>query len=196
MKNKLLIISSIILIGISIVLAVTAWSLYWKQSAKDVIIAELEKQIKDDQATIDQLESQLESIRQSIKSLENQLPANIAAANLDPQYFMTDPETYNPTSDAINISEKQAAEIAQKGFEESKLRIAGEGADDIDSQVITMTDKAPDNYFTKKMNERYQSYPHARHCYAITRTNELKCGITIYVDATTGLIIGGYSFGD
>jgi hypothetical protein len=35
-----------------------------------------------------------------------------------------------------------------------------------------------------------------RPCYIFTRTNDMGCGVRIYVDAVTGLIIGGDAFGD
>lgn len=156
------------------------------------------------QANVDALERQIEAQKQTIASLETQLkeknaetdPFNLAVDNLDPLYFVTDPENYAPAVDAINISEKQAAEIAQKGFDESKSRIAGEGADDIDSQTITLVDHVANNYFTRKGGESNKNYKTPRLCYEVTRTNSMRCGITIYVDASTGLIIGGDAFGD
>ena len=35
-----------------------------------------------------------------------------------------------------------------------------------------------------------------RKCYIVRRENEMGNGIKIYVDVTTGLIIGGAAFGD
>ena len=35
-----------------------------------------------------------------------------------------------------------------------------------------------------------------RNCYVITRENDIGNGISILVDVTTGIIIGGYAFGD
>ena len=119
-----------------------------------------------------------------------------AVDNLDPIYFATNPETYSLEVDSINISKTQAAEIAQKGFEEAKGRISSEGADNIDSQTITLTSHVANNLFTHYLEEHYKSYSVSRPCYEITRTNSLKCGISIYVDASSGLIIGGYCFGN
>ena len=36
----------------------------------------------------------------------------------------------------------------------------------------------------------------SRKCYIIQRENDMGNGISIYVDVTTGLIIGGEAFGD
>ena len=83
------------------------------------------------------------------------------------------------------------------GFEESKKRIASEGADDVDSQRIKIEEVSPNNYFTRKDREYDKTYSNiTRKAYIVTRENDMGNGISIYVDATTGLIIGGRAFGD
>ena len=124
-------------------------------------------------------------------------PNNNAANNLDKTIFLTDFENYKPDSDEIKITETKAKEIAQNGFEESKKRIAGEGADDIDSETIKIEEVIANNYFTRLSNEADKIYKDiSRKCYIIQRENEMGNGISIYVDVNTGLIIGGRAFGD
>ena len=87
--------------------------------------------------------------------------------------------------------------MAQKGFEESKKRIAGEGADDKDSETVKIEQINANNYFTRLSDQSDKIYKEiSRKCYIIQRENDMGNGISIYVDATTGLIIGGEAFGD
>ena len=44
------------------------------------------------------------------------------------------------------------------------------------------------------IHEVYQNI--LRKCYVFTRENDMGCGSSVYVDVTTGLIIGGECFGD
>ena len=111
--------------------------------------------------------------------------------------FLKGFENYSPSSNEVIISESKAKEIAQIGFEESKKRIASEGADDVDSQRIKIEEVSPNNYFTRKDREYDKTYSNiTRKAYIVTRENDMGNGISIYVDATTGLIIGGRAFGD
>lgn len=119
-----------------------------------------------------------------------------AVNNLDSTIFLIDFENYAPNNNDIKITEKKAKEIAQNGFEESK-RIASEGTDDIDSETIKIEEVVANNYFTRYYYQRNELYDNIkRNCYAIQRENDMGCGVTIYVDVTTGLIIGGRAFGD
>ncbi len=142
------------------------------------------------------LQNQIDSLREQLEKYEPD-PFKEAIKNLDPKVFVTDPENYTPTDHEIRITAEQAAVIAQKGFEESAKRIAGEGADNIKSQKIEIKQICANNYFTRQGMEYNKTYSEIfRTCYIFTRTNEMKCGVEIYVDATTGLIIGGGAFGD
>ena len=117
--------------------------------------------------------------------------------DLDANYFLIDFENYHPDSSEVKISESKAKEIAQYGFDESKSRIAGEGADDIDSETILIEEVQANNYFTRKYSESDKMYKSiSRKCYVVKRENEMGCGIKVYIDVTTGLIIGGGAFGD
>lgn len=124
-------------------------------------------------------------------------PNNIAVKNLDKSIFLTDFENYKLENNDVKISESKAKEIAQKGFEESKKRIAGEGADDKNSEIVKVEQINANNYFTRLSNQSDKVYKEiSRKCYIIQRENDMGNGISIYVDATTGLIIGGKAFGD
>lgn len=124
-------------------------------------------------------------------------PSYEAISNLDNTVFLTDFENYNPDSNEIKITESVAKKIAQKGFNESKSRIAAEGVDNIESETIEITETVANNYFTRYYHQRNENYDNIkRKCYAIQRENEMRCGVTIYVDVTTGMIIGGATFGD
>lgn len=125
-------------------------------------------------------------------------PYSEAINKLDNTVFLTDFDNYNPDSNEIKITEKEAKKIAQKGFDESKGRIAAEGVDNIASEKIEITETAANNYFTRYYYQRNENYDNLkRKCYAITRRqSDLGNGVTIYVDVTTGLIIGGMAFGD
>ncbi len=172
----------------------------------EILLAERQEEEKENeklhntiaQLRVDQtlLEDKIDELTEKLEKYEPD-PFKTAVQNLDPKVFLTDPENYAPTDDEIRITAKQAAAIAQKGFEESARRISGEGADDIDSQVIEVRHANPNNYFTRYGMQSDKVYTDiSRQCYAVTRTNDMRCGITIYVDASSGLIIGGYAFGD
>ena len=117
--------------------------------------------------------------------------------NLNEDIFLKDFENYHPESDEIKISAEEARQIAVYGFEESKARIAGEGADDVDSETVQIEEVFANNYFTRLYQEYDKMYQEiSRNCYVVRRENDMGNGIKIYVDATTGLIIGGAAFGD
>lgn len=119
---------------------------------------------------------------------------NVDSSNQD--VFLRDFENYNPEDETI-ISAERAREIAQIGFEESAKRIAGEGADNVESEQVKLEEVYANNYFTRKNPESDKIYSNIRRaCYVVQRENEMGCGIKIYVDATTGLIIGGNAYGD
>ena len=53
------------------------------------------------------------------------------------------------------------------------------------------------NFFTADHNLISKIYSNIkRKCYVFTRENDMGCGAKVYVDVTTGLIIGGQCFGD
>ena len=130
-------------------------------------------------------------------SIELQKENNEAINNLDKKFFLTDFENYFPESNEVKISETEAKKIAEKGFAESAKRIAGEGVENKESETIKIEAKLPNNYFTRYYYEGDKVYKTSvRNCYVVTRKNEMGCGVSIYVDVATGLIIGGEAFGD
>ena len=120
-----------------------------------------------------------------------------SAENLDSNYFVTDFETYKSKASNMKLNNKQISEIAEKGFEESAKRIAGEGASNKETEKIVLEEVIPNNYFTMKYRESDTNYPELKmNAYVVTRENEMGCGIIIYIDPTTALIVGGDAYGD
>lgn len=116
---------------------------------------------------------------------------------LDSTVFVIDFENYNVESNDVVISEEQAKEIAEKGFNEAGARISSEGVDDTAEEFFKIENVAPNNFFTAKYRESRKDYTDiVRKSYIITKVNELGNGVSVYVDVTTGLIIGGEAFGD
>ena len=116
---------------------------------------------------------------------------------IDINYFLVDAENYFPESNTITITEERAKEIAQIGFIESANRIAGEGTENVESERVSIEEKLPNNYFTRYYYEGDKVFKTSvRNCFVVTRENDMGCGVSIYVDANTGLIIGGEAFGD
>lgn len=114
--------------------------------------------------------------------------------NLDSTYFVTDPANYNPddTGKQKISSEDKIKQIAQIGFDESAKRIASEGTENIESQIITTEVVSPNNYFTRLYKEYNRVYTNVkRECFVVTRNNDLCSSVSIYIDSVTGLIIGG-----
>ena len=122
---------------------------------------------------------------------------DLAIDNLDTKYFVTDFETYKSSDKSKNLTNKQISEIAEKGFEESAKRIAGEGASNKETEKIVLEEIVPNNYFTRKYRESDTNYKELKmNAYVVTRENEMGCGIEVYIDTTTALIVGGDAYGD
>lgn len=197
----------IVIIAVIIDLIIFGSLLYRNNTLKQEI-AQLKYDYKELQNSVLQQEENISNIKSNVneivefingekeqKKIESD-PYYKSVNNLDNTIFLTDFENYAPNNNDIKITEKKAKEIAQKGFEESK-RIASEGTDDIDSETVKIEEVVANNYFTRyyyQGNELYDKIK--RNCYAIQRENDMGCGVTIYVDVTTGLIIAGRAFGD
>ena len=122
---------------------------------------------------------------------------NKGAENLDTEFFVKDFESYKSNNNSMNLTNEKISEIAEKGFEESAKRIASEGASNIETETIKLEEIIPNNYFTRKYSERdIKYYDLKMRAYVVTRTNEEGCGVKIYIDPTTALIVGGKAFGD
>lgn len=120
-----------------------------------------------------------------------------AVEELDQNYFVTDFENYELKSKIKKLKDEEISEIAQIGFEESAKRIAGEGAENKDSETIEIEEIIPNNYFTRKYRESDEIYKDLKMtAYVVTRENDIGNGIKIYIDMATGLIVGGEAFGD
>lgn len=122
---------------------------------------------------------------------------NKMVENLDKSIYVTNFEDYSVHSNEVKLSEKRAKEIAEIGFKESASRIAGEGIEDTEKETIEIQEVTANNYFTRKYNESDNVYTSIkRKAYVATKINNMGNGVKVYVDATTGLIIGGAAFGD
>lgn len=118
---------------------------------------------------------------------------------LDSEYFCTNVNVLPAENMNRKISVSEARKIAQYGFEASAKSVAGEGADDKDSEIWAIKSVHPNNYFYLNEADGYRSLIYteiSRNAYVVTRTNDMGNGISVYVDCTTGLIIGGEAFGD
>lgn len=118
--------------------------------------------------------------------------------SLDKTLFVTDFKIYKPKDTDMNLTKKEISGIAENGFKESAARIAGEGAENKASEKIEELDEIiPNNYFTRKYRESDEIYKDLKtHGYKVTRTNDIGNGVYVYIDKTTGLIVGGGAFGD
>lgn len=115
-------------------------------------------------------------------------------ANRSDEIFLKDFENYNPESSEIKISQSKAEKIADIGFEEAG--IIGESGEK-ESQIMTMEEVIANNFFTMNHNCINEIYTNVkRKCYVFTREDDMGNGSKVYIDVTTGLIIGGQCFRD
>lgn len=120
---------------------------------------------------------------------------NQAIDNIDTTIFLQNFENYAPVNNEVRITETQAKEIAEKGFEET-IYSNGMRVNNVSSETIKVEEVCANNYFTRRYDEPDEVYTEIkRKCYIVQREDVMKCGVAIYVDVTTGLIIGGYAFG-
>lgn len=115
-------------------------------------------------------------------------------ANRDENIFLKDFGNYQPTSSEIKISQTEAEKIANIGFiEAGTIGEAGEK----ENQTMRIKEVAANNFFIMNHTLRYKIYNNIkRKCYVFIRENDMGCGAMVYVDVTTGLIIGGQCYGD
>ncbi len=117
---------------------------------------------------------------------------------LDEAIFLKDFKNYSVNSNEIKISEEKAKEIAEYSFKEFAARITSEGIVDTVKEYINIEEVYLNNCFTRRYHEydeRYTNYK-KRKAYVISKENDMGNGVQVYVDVTTGLIIGGTAFGD
>lgn len=136
----------------------------------------------------------------TVKHVDPEELINTGVDKLDSNYFVTNPKEYNPdysNKTKMNKSDSRIKTIAEIGFKESASRIASEGTENKESETITEETLSPNNYFTRKYTEYDKVYTDIKvDCFVVTRTNEMGCGVSIYIDAINGMIIGAEAFGD
>lgn len=136
----------------------------------------------------------------TVKHVDPKELINTGVDKLDSKYFVTNPKEYNPdysNKTKMNKSDSRIKTIAEIGFKESASRIASEGTENKESETITEEILSPNNYFTRKYTEYDKVYTDIKvDCFVVTRTNEMGCGVSIYIDAINGMIIGAKAFGD
>ncbi len=199
---------TIILIAFLIDLILFGSLIYSNRTLKNEVDAlsreliHLENRLEEQSSYLNEVDTKLSNTiaekeaEEKAKEQEND-PNDLAVSKLDKSIFLTDFDNYRPESNDIKISENKAREIAQSGFEESKKRIAGEGADDKDSETVKIEQTNANNYFTRLSEQSNKTYEEiSRKCYIIQRENDMGNGISVYIDVTTGLIIGGQAYGD
>lgn len=121
---------------------------------------------------------------------------NNSVNNIDEDIFVTDYnkflEEYKKSSS--KITQTQAEEIAEKGFEEAS-RICG--SYEKSTQTMEKTTVLANNFFSAKIEQGPVTYSDKIDVYAFTRVDDMELnGVTIYVDTKLGKIIGGEAFGD
>lgn len=115
-------------------------------------------------------------------------------ANRSDKIFLKDFNNYKPQNNDIKISQQEAEKIAEIGFEEASS--IGESGSKT-SQNVQVEQRTANNFFVMNHNCIHEVYQNIlRKCYVFTRENDMGCGSSVYVDVTTGLIIGGECFGD
>ena len=122
---------------------------------------------------------------------------NKSVDNLDDSIFLINFNSYNVTSNEIEISRERAEEIADIGFAESASRIASEGITDTQQETVEIQEVCPNNYFTRKYDQGDKIYNNIkRKAYVFSKYNSMGFGVSIYVDVTTGLILGARAYSD
>lgn len=118
-----------------------------------------------------------------------------AVENLDTNIFVTDfDEFYQEYQASTNtITQEEAEKIAEKGFEEAE-RVVGNY--DKTTEKCEETEVYPNNFFTRKIEERDETEPYKVQVYSFIREDEIGNGVRINVDKRLGKIVGASAFGD
>lgn len=197
MKNKIPLIIS----AFSLIIAVSTY--FYLENEIEILYndyIDLKKNYNETSSELMNLKQEFQSFKLSIAETpqeEEDIRSNDFYSSLNSEIFLTDFDNYKFSESGSKITSRDAGKIAEKGFERSALFIASEGADDVDSQTIKSQEVCANTYFTKLPTDGYKMYQNIkRNCYIVTRENEMGCGISVYVDSQTGLIIGGEAYGD
>ena len=104
-----------------------------------------------------------------------------AVENLDTNIFVTDfDEFYQEYQASTNtITQEEAEKIAEKGFEEAE-RVVGNY--DKTTEKCEETEVYPNNFFTRKIEERDETEPYKVQVYSFIREDEIGNGVRIKVD--------------
>ena len=104
-----------------------------------------------------------------------------AVENLDTNIFVTDfDEFYQEYQASTNtITQEEAEKIAEKGFEEAE-RVVGNY--DKTTEKCEETEVYPNNFFTRKIEERDETEPYKVQVYSFIREDEIGNGVRINVD--------------
>lgn len=134
-------------------------------------------------------------LEDSAETQETNEKYNEQVSNIDEDIFVKDFDTYlNTEHESQNLTQEELDEIANEGFEQA-ISIAGEYSKD--TQEVTTEEVYANNFFTRKTTETDTVYNTKKiNCYVYTRTDSMLNGVSIYIDANTGKIIGGRAFGD
>ena len=126
---------------------------------------------------------------------EFQTEYNNKVENLDTETFVTDfDEFYTEYQASTNtITQEEAEEIAEKGFEEAKRVV---GSYDKSTEKCEETEVNPNNFFTRKTDERDETAQYKVEVYSFLREDDMGNGVQIYVDKRLGKIVGASAFGD
>ena len=105
--------------------------------------------------------------------------------NLNTQIFVKDFDSFYQEYQSATgeITQEQAEEIAEIGFEEAE-RIVGDY--DKETQECIELEITPNNFFTRKYNEGDKTASYTVEGYAISRQDEMGNGVQIYVDKRLG----------
>lgn len=130
--------------------------------------------------------------KQNLEELKTKF--NERVTNRSDKIFLKDFENYKPENNDAKISQIEAEKIAEIGFNEADT-IGTSGEKDI--QVVRIEEKTANNFFTMDYGCKQEIYNNiVRKCYVFVREDSLGNGAMVFVDVTTGLIIGGECFGD
>ena len=138
----------------------------------------------------------LTEIETQVKNDEWEVEYNKETENLEQEIFVTDFEEFikEYQNASTSITEEQAKQIADKGFEEAE-RVVGRFEES--TQEVTTRTVKPNNFFTRKISEGDKTYDAKIEVYVFTRVDDMDLnGVEIYVDKKLGKIIGGGAFGD
>ena len=121
---------------------------------------------------------------------------NNSVSNIDKEVFVTNYDEFLEEYKKSNseITQTEAEEIAEKGFEEAE-RICG--GYEKSTQTVKKTTELANNFFSSNIDQGPVTYSDKIEVYAFTRVDDMDLnGVTIYVDTKLGKIIGGAAFGD